>query len=178
MKNLASIAALTGLAVALLALAVACGGGGGGETSSGGADPSDPNAAARARVATAQAEQTAAANAAGGARATAIAATAAATSPSASLEITAKEVKFDKLVLVAPANATVTVRLIIDETGVFAGERHNLAIFRDQGMTEKIFVGELDAATLEYRFTTPGPGTYYFFCSPHLDSMNGAFIVR
>ncbi len=64
------------------------------------------------------------------------------------------------------------------------GETHNISIYADPAATEPLFRGELLAgpATDEdessgavYRFTAPGPGTYFFHCDVD-PTMNG--IVR
>lgn len=181
MRRLFGHAMLATPLVLLAAFAMACGGGGG-SGSEGGQAASDGAAsagdAARERVATSQAQQTATAKGQADARATMVAATAAVTQPSAALEITAKDIKFDKAVLVAPANTRVAVKLINAETT--QAERHNFALFRKEGLQEPIFVGELEggSVTREYSFTTPGPGTYFFLCSPHPSDMFGAFVVK
>jgi len=160
-------------------LAVACGGGsGGGGQASSQPSPADSSGGTLARVATTQAEQTALAKSTAAAREAMVSATAAVTAPSATLEITAKNIMFDKKVLVAPANTLVKVRLVIDETGDFAGAQHNFSVYRDSSLTEKIFAAGTETKTVEYAFTTPGPGTYFFRCDPHPGAMEGAFVVK
>ena len=95
--------------------------------------------------------------------------------PSPSWEITAKDVKFDLKALTVPADATVSLRFINEEVGIL----HNVAVYRDSSVKEKIFVGELIAGkkTIDYSFKAPSDGTYFFRCDTHPD-MNGPFYVE
>lgn len=92
------------------------------------------------------------------------------------LEIAAKDLLFDKRTLTAPANTAITIRFDNKDAGV----QHNVAIYRDRTARTKIFVGELfpGPAVREYKFTTPGPGSYFFRCDVHPDTMTGTFTVR
>ncbi len=96
--------------------------------------------------------------------------------PSASLQITAKDIKFDKRTLVANANADVSLTLVNADGGTL----HNFAVYKDKKAREKIYVGELVTGpkTQENRFRAPGPGTYYFRCDTHPDVMTGQFITK
>jgi plastocyanin len=96
--------------------------------------------------------------------------------PSTLLEITSRNLVFDKDTLVAPAETEVTVLLHNEDVGVL----HNVAFYRARNAREPIFVGPLFAGveTRESRFTTPEPGTYFFRCDVHPDTMTGDFIVR
>ena len=51
---------------------------------------------------------------------------------------------------------------------------HSLSIYTEKG-GEALFTGETVAAgeTIEYEFTSPEPGSYYFQCDIHPDEMNG-----
>ncbi len=91
------------------------------------------------------------------------------------LEITAKDLKFDKRALAAPANTEVTVRMTNNDAGVL----HNIAFYTNRNATQKIYTGETFAGvkTIEEKFRTPGAGTYFFRCDVHPD-MNGSFTVR
>ena len=93
---------------------------------------------------------------------------------STTLEIGAKDVKFDRKALAVPANETVTLRFVNDDSGVL----HNVAIYTDKSAKEKLFAGELTTGkkTVDYSFTAPAAGVYYFRCDTHPD-MNGTFYV-
>lgn len=95
--------------------------------------------------------------------------------PSAALSIRAKGLKFDKKLLVVPANTEVSLELVNDDAGVL----HNVAVYSDKSAREKLFVGETFTGrrTVTERFTAPQPGAYYFRCDAHPD-MNGAFITK
>ncbi len=94
--------------------------------------------------------------------------------PSALVTISAKDLKFDKQVLAVPANTEVTIRFTNEEAAL-----HNVAVYRDESVREKIFAGEIfeGRKTMEYSFTTPAAGVYFFRCDAHPE-MRGAFIVR
>jgi plastocyanin len=94
--------------------------------------------------------------------------------PSATLQIRAKDLKFDKDTLVAPAAVEVTLTLDNQDGAV-----HNVAIYTGKDAKENLFRGELFAgkATREYRFQAPPAGVYYFRCDAHPE-MDGVFITR
>jgi plastocyanin len=77
----------------------------------------------------------------------------------------------------APANAEFEVTLV--NVGV---NPHDIDFYDDEGGSllsddangEIIVSGEEETFT----FTTPGPGTYYFFCSVHPTEMFGEFVVQ
>jgi plastocyanin len=106
---------------------------------------------------------------------TALATQSADATPSASLELSAKSLKFDKKVLVAPAGQQVTIHFDNKDSGVL----HNVSVYTDKGAQTKLFTGEIikGSATKDYMFSAPAPGVYYFRCDVHPD-MNGAFIVK
>ena len=94
--------------------------------------------------------------------------------PSASLDISAKDLKFDKKALAAPAHTDVTIHFVNDDGDLL----HNVALYRDKGAKEKVYAGELikGKKTIDYRFTSPEAGTYYYRCDVHPD-MSGVFYV-
>ncbi|MFN2606360.1 MAG: cupredoxin domain-containing protein [Acidimicrobiales bacterium] len=55
---------------------------------------------------------------------------------------------------------------------------HNIAIFSDPGFTARVFTGDIvpGPTTVDYRFTAPPPGTYYFHCDVH-PTMQGKLLV-
>jgi plastocyanin len=61
------------------------------------------------------------------------------------------------------------------------GVLHNIAFYTSNRATEKIAVGNLvtGPATDTLTFTAPDrPGTYFFRCDVHPDTMTGAFSVK
>jgi len=93
----------------------------------------------------------------------------------AAVTIAAKNIKFDKKDLTLNANSQTDIRFTNDDTGV----PHDLAIFTNQSASQVIFRGDVVVGpiTTDYKFTAPGPGTYYFHCDVH-PTMNGAVTVR
>lgn len=55
---------------------------------------------------------------------------------------------------------------------------HNIAIYTDEDASEEIFVGDIVTGpiTVEYHFTSPEPGTYFFRCDVH-PNMRGTVTV-
>jgi plastocyanin len=59
-----------------------------------------------------------------------------------------------------------------------SGVAHNWSVYTEEG-GDPIFQGEVvtGPATVEYRFSPPPPGTYYFQCDLHPADMNGTVTV-
>ena len=95
--------------------------------------------------------------------------------PSTELSITARALRFDKDTLVAPAGREVTLHFDNQDGGAI----HNVAIYTDKGVKEKLFGGDLFTGrdSRDYRFTIAQAGTFDFRCDAHPD-MHGAFVVR
>ena len=91
------------------------------------------------------------------------------------VQVAAKDIKFDKKDLTLKANSETDVRFTNNDSGV----PHDVAIFTDQSASQVIFRGDVVVGpiTTDYKFTAPGPGTYYFHCDVH-PTMNGAVTVR
>jgi hypothetical protein len=100
----------------------------------------------------------------------------AAPAPPGTLQITAVNTTFSPRSLSAPANTSVTVRMDNRDVGVL----HNFAVYRTSQATQSFFVGPLHTGpgTIDYMFTTPAPGSYFFRCDVHPDVMTGTFTVR
>ena len=66
----------------------------------------------------------------------------------------------------------------LDQKRVF-GVEFDVAIFTNQSASQVIFRGDVVVGpiTTDYKFTAPGPGTYYFHCDVH-PTMNGTVTVR
>ena len=95
--------------------------------------------------------------------------------PAAVQEITAKNGRFDKEVLVVPAGSAMQLTFVNEDV-----LPHNLAIYADDGMKEEVFRGNVitgPVAKEMVSFWAPGAGTYFFFCDAHID-MTGRLIIR
>lgn len=91
--------------------------------------------------------------------------------------LVAKNILFDKRLIVAAAGSDVTVILDNQDAGVL----HNVAFYTNSRATGKIFVGETfpGVATRQFTFKAPStPGSYFFRCDVHPDTMNGTFRVQ
>jgi hypothetical protein len=89
----------------------------------------------------------------------------------------AQNIKFDKRSIVACAGQPVTVT--VDNRD--AGTLHNVAFYTNRSAAQIIHKGEIfpGPAIKEERFTAPGtPGSYFFRCDVHPDTMTGTFSVR
>ena len=94
-----------------------------------------------------------------------------------SVTIIAQNLAFDLDRLVANAGSEFNVTLDNRDAGV----PHNIAFYTDRSGSQAILVGELitGPATETVTFTAPAsPGTYFFRCDVHPDTMTGAFIVQ
>jgi plastocyanin len=92
------------------------------------------------------------------------------------LALSAKNIAFDRSTLSAPAGSTVALTFANDDAGV----PHNFALYTDATAATPIFQGAIipGPSTTTYTFAAPGtPGTYFFRCDPHPDTMTGSFIV-
>ena len=93
------------------------------------------------------------------------------------IELVAENILWDKESLSAPAGEPVSV--IMDNRD--AGVLHNFSLYADRAFTQAIFVGELvtGPVTETYTFDAPStPGTYFFRCDVHPDTMTGQFQVN
>jgi plastocyanin len=92
------------------------------------------------------------------------------------LSIEAKSNTFDKKQLTAPAHTEVSVEV----DNLDAGVLHNFSVYRGRDAREAIHVGQLfpGIAKQPEKFTTPDPGSYFFRCDVHPDTMTGTFVVQ
>jgi len=93
------------------------------------------------------------------------------------LTLVAENIKFDVSTITASAGVQVTITLDNKDAGVL----HNVAFYTDRSAATAIAAGNLltGPATEDVVFTAPStPGTYFFRCDVHPDTMNGAFIVQ
>jgi plastocyanin len=95
----------------------------------------------------------------------------------ATLRLVARNNQFDRRNLAASAGAQVTLTFVNED----AAGLHNFALYTNSRATEKIFGSDAKAGPLteDVRFTAPSsPGTYFFRCDAHPDTMTGSFAVR
>lgn len=93
-----------------------------------------------------------------------------------SLTLVAKTLLFDKRTLSAAANAPVVLQFDNQDVGTL----HNVAFYTNRSATTKIFGSELTTGPKveTLTFTAPPPGSYFFRCDVHPDTMTGTFTVR
>ncbi|HEU0072946.1 MAG TPA: cupredoxin domain-containing protein [Dehalococcoidia bacterium] len=94
-----------------------------------------------------------------------------------SVTIVARNLAFDLSTLTANAGSEFNVTLDNQDAGVL----HNVAFYTDRSLSQPVQIGELltGPATEAISFTAPAaPGTYFFRCDVHPDTMSGAFIVQ
>lgn len=97
----------------------------------------------------------------------------------AAVTVIATDNKFDKTQIDAPANTAFTVTFTNN-----GKVKHNLHFYDKQGGKTLADGAGSDSAFIDggkgetLNFTTPGPGTYYFECDLHPDTMNGKFVVK
>lgn len=89
--------------------------------------------------------------------------------------VTAKNIKFDKDCLAAPAGQPFTLTLDNKDNGI----PHNVAIFRDPAMSDRLFSGETFNGEKRVTYNVPAlpAGDYHFHCDAHPDLMEGTFVV-
>jgi plastocyanin len=100
-----------------------------------------------------------------------------ATGQPVAVTLVAQNVKFDLTTITASAGVQVTVTLDNKDAGVL----HNVAFYTDRSASSAIHKGDLltGPGTEDVVFTAPStPGTYFFRCDVHPDTMNGTFIVQ
>jgi plastocyanin len=111
----------------------------------------------------------------GGDASSATESTPACTPSGTALSIAAKDKKFDKDCLAAPADQPFTIAFDNRDTAV----PHNVAIYDRPGSSKALFKGEIvfGPNTVTYSVPAQPAGTYEFRCDPHDDSMIGTFVV-
>ena len=107
---------------------------------------------------------------------------AAKTTPSPSTEgntitVTAAGMAFDTSTITVSAGAHLTITFINNDSGT----PHNIAFYTSPSATTVIYKGKTTTgvATITYTFDAPTtPGTYFFRCDVHPNTMTGEFIVQ
>jgi len=99
-----------------------------------------------------------------------------ASAPATSIELTAKNIAFNKKVITVPAGKKITVFFDNQDVSI----PHNFAVY-DTGAAQRIiFQGKIvtGPAKITYTFNAPErPGTYFFRCDVHPTIMKGQFVV-
>ncbi|HEX2069028.1 MAG TPA: cupredoxin domain-containing protein [Actinomycetota bacterium] len=90
------------------------------------------------------------------------------------IQITAKNLQFDKNCVAAPANQAFTIEFSNQDAGV----PHNVSVFRDRSGGEPLVEGEIVTGVTETTYDGPAleAGDYFFVCEVH-PPMNGTFRV-
>ena len=94
-----------------------------------------------------------------------------------SVTVVAKALAFDKRTINASPGARVTVILDNQDAGVL----HNIAFYTNRSASQVIFRGVTfpGIAQRTESFDSPNsPGSYFFRCDVHPDTMTGTFAVR
>jgi plastocyanin len=93
-----------------------------------------------------------------------------------SLSIVAQNQSFNRSCLAAPANERFTIALVNQDSGV----PHNISIYKTSTAGTALFKGPIFVGPATQRMTVHAlpPGTYYFQCDVHPDTMNGTLVVR
>ncbi|MEW6477479.1 MAG: cupredoxin domain-containing protein [Actinomycetota bacterium] len=91
------------------------------------------------------------------------------------LSVAAKDKKFDKDCLAAPADQAFTIEFDNQDPAV----PHNVAIYDVANGNKALFKGEVFVGPRKMTYEVPAQpsGTYEFRCDPHDDTMIGTFIV-
>ena len=95
----------------------------------------------------------------------------------ASLQLTAQNLAFSTRALSATAGQPVQLAF----TNADAGVVHNFALFNNQSKTTRIYGSQPDTGPKQENLTfaaPAAPGSYFFVCEAHPDTMTGSFTVR
>ena len=90
--------------------------------------------------------------------------------------ISAEQGRFSAPCMVAPVGVAFVVRFTNEDS-----EGHNVAIYRDRSKADSIEAGEIISGpgkSIDYAVEALAAGEYYFDCSVHPGTMNGALYVR
>jgi plastocyanin len=93
------------------------------------------------------------------------------------ITVTAAGMAFDTSTITVSAGAHVTITFINNDSGI----PHNIAFYTSSSATTVIYKGKTTTgvATITYTFDAPTtPGTYFFRCDVHPNTMTGEFIVK
>ena len=93
------------------------------------------------------------------------------------LEITASNLTFDKTTLSAPAGQPVQLTMRNRDASI----PHNVAIYTNRSVSQSIFKGDLNTGPGDQVYSIQpisNPGTYFFRCDVHPDTMTGNFVIQ
>ena len=92
------------------------------------------------------------------------------------LSISAENFQFSTNCLAVTAGQSSTIAFDNKD----AGAAHNVAIYTDSSASKNLFRGDIVTGpkSTTYDVGALDPGTYYFRCDVHPDSMHGTFIVK
>ena len=91
------------------------------------------------------------------------------------LRISAQNISFDTDTLTLNADARIIIQFENRETSNIL---HNIAIYQEADIDDPIFQGKIipGGTQIDYEFTAPRSGDYYFQCDVH-PSMNGTVVI-
>jgi len=93
------------------------------------------------------------------------------------ITVTAAGMAFDTSTITVSAGAHLTITFINNDSGI----PHNIAFYTSPSATTVIYKGKTTTgvATITYTFDAPTtPGTHFFRCDVHPNTMTGEFIVQ
>ncbi|MHB8107326.1 MAG: cupredoxin domain-containing protein [Candidatus Cryosericum sp.] len=93
------------------------------------------------------------------------------------ITVTASGMAFDTNTITVSAGAHLTITFINKDNGI----PHNMAFYTSSAATTVIYQGArtTGVSTVTYTFDAPAtPGTYFFRCDVHPNTMTGQFIVK
>jgi plastocyanin len=91
--------------------------------------------------------------------------------------LVASNLAFDKSSITAKAGEPVSITFDNKDAGVL----HNVSVYTDRTAKQAIFQGDLTTGPAEttYTFDAPStPGSFYFHCDVHPDTMQGTLVVQ
>jgi outer membrane protein assembly factor BamB/plastocyanin len=91
--------------------------------------------------------------------------------------LVAKNMAFNTTTITVPAGAEITVNFDNQDSGI----PHNFAVYQDKTAATQIFKGDITVGPrmITYTFTAPTePGSYFFRCDVHPNTMTGNLIVE
>ena len=92
------------------------------------------------------------------------------------IQLVAENQLFDQRALTAATGAPVLVQLDNRDVSV----QHNFSLYTDRTGAQLVFMGDIEIGPIvsNYGFDAPAPGSYFFRCDVHPDTMTGSFTVR
>ena len=96
--------------------------------------------------------------------------------PVTTIDLIAKNNKFNQDILVVKADSEIKLSLANQDSGVI----HNFAVYTDKSAKENIFRGQVFEGnkTVDETFDAPAAGVYFFRCDAHPDAMTGTLVAK